>query len=97
MEMGTVNGWRVIWWEDKGIGEMEVQSMRKMGKYFFPNFLQPLRENVDRKNNNCYLAKVVNVALRRSRPVCVLAHPKTRCIHYLIIKIIMEPNILVST
>ncbi len=37
---------------------MKVQSTRRMGKYFCPNFLQPLRENVDRKNRNCYVAKI---------------------------------------
>ncbi len=54
--------------EDKGTVEMKVQSMRRIGKYFCPNFLKPLREIFDRKNRNCHVAKIVYVALRRARP-----------------------------
>ncbi len=37
---------------EKGIGEMSVQFMGKMGKDFSPNFLQPFLENIDRRNCN---------------------------------------------
>ncbi len=33
-------------------GEVSVQSMGEMGKYFCPKFLQPFLENSDRINRN---------------------------------------------
>ncbi len=50
MEVLTVNGWcagGMGWgWVN---GEMNVQSMGEMGKDFYPNFLQPFLENIEKR------------------------------------------------
>ncbi len=52
--MITVNGW-CAGGKGGGVGERglgECQSMGEMGKDFFPNFLQPFLENIDRRRCN---------------------------------------------
>ncbi len=58
---------------ENGIREMNVQSMEEMGKDFYPNFLQPHLENVDRR--------ICNDGSRE--PIPVLHNPPSAVAHTL--------------
>ncbi len=67
--MRTVHGWCAG--ENRGGVKMSVQAMGEMGRDFFPNFLHPFLENIDRRgrnNGSRQLIPVFNNPHRKCRP-----------------------------
>ncbi len=81
--MITVNGWWAGGMGGARLEEMSAQSMGELGKDFYPNFFQPLLENIDRRSCTDGSRELISVFHNPRRKCRPSASAVTQTLEYL--------------